>query len=110
MLALDWVCQMVRSCWMCFFRSLTSSLASINWENTMPGWLLLLLMVPIGAFASAYGTLIGAGGGFLLVPILLFIFPQLAASEVTSISLAMAFFNAVSGSISYLRLKRVDVW
>ncbi len=75
----------------------------------MPEWWLLLLMLPIGAFCSAYGTLIGAGGGFLLVPILLFIFPHLSASEVTSISLAMAFFNAVSGSIPYLRLRRVDV-
>jgi len=75
----------------------------------MPDWWLLLLMLPIGAFCSAYGTLIGAGGGFLLVPILLFIFPHLSASQVTSISLAMAFFNAVSGSIPYLRLRRVDV-
>ena len=75
----------------------------------MSDWWLLLLMLPIGAFCSAYGTLIGAGGGFLLVPILLFMFPHLSASQVTSISLAMAFFNAVSGSIPYLRLRRVDV-
>ena len=30
-----------------------------------------LWLVPLGFFVGAYGTLIGAGGGFLLVPVLL---------------------------------------
>jgi uncharacterized membrane protein YfcA len=68
-------------------------------------WALLGL---IGIFVGAFGTLIGAAGGFLLVPILLFLYPQETPATITSIALTMAFFNALSGSIAYYRLKRID--
>jgi uncharacterized membrane protein YfcA len=57
---------------------------------------------------GTFGTFVGAAGGFLLVPILLFIYPDETASTVTSITLTVAFFNAISGSIAYGRLKRID--
>jgi uncharacterized membrane protein YfcA len=65
---------------------------------------LLLLGVVIGGF----GTLIGAGGGFILAPILLLLYPDDPPELITSISLAVVFFNALSGSWAYNRLKRVD--
>ena len=68
-------------------------------------WFLLAI---IGLFVGAFGTLIGAAGGFLLVPILLFLYPQATPSTITSITLTVAFFNALSGSIAYGRLKRID--
>lgn len=65
---------------------------------------LLLLGLALGAI----GTLIGAGGGFLLVPLLLLLYPSESAQVITSISLAVVFLNALSGSVSYARLKRID--
>jgi uncharacterized membrane protein YfcA len=70
-------------------------------------WLELLL-IPLGAAVGAYGTLVGAGGGFILVPILLILYPDESPAEITSISLAVVFFNALSGSAAYARLRRID--
>lgn len=62
----------------------------------------------IGLFIGAFGTLIGVAGGFLLVPILLFLYPEETPATITSITLTVAFFNALSGSIAYGRLRRID--
>jgi len=67
-----------------------------------------LLLIPLGFAVGAYGTLVGAGGGFVLVPALLLIYPDQKPASVTSISLAVVFFNALSGSIAYARQKRID--
>jgi hypothetical protein len=67
-----------------------------------------LWLLPLGLLIGAFGTLIGAGGGFILVPILLLIYPTENADLITSISLAVVFFNALSGSWAYGRMKRVD--
>ena len=67
-----------------------------------------LLLVPLGFAVGAYGTLVGAGGGFVLVPVLLLIYPHEKPASITSISLAVVFFNALSGSAAYARLKRID--
>lgn len=66
-------------------------------------WLVLL-----GLLVGTYGTLIGAGGGFVLVPVLLLLYPQESPTVITSISLAVVFFNAASGSIAYARMRRID--
>jgi uncharacterized membrane protein YfcA len=42
------------------------------------------------------------------VPILLFLYPEETPATITSITLTVAFFNALSGSIAYGRLKRID--
>jgi uncharacterized protein len=65
-------------------------------------------LIPIGFAVGAYGTLIGAGGGFVLMPILVILFPRESPAVLASISLAVVFFNALSGSIAYARMKRVD--
>jgi uncharacterized membrane protein YfcA len=69
-----------------------------------------LLLIPLGFTVGAYGTLVGAGGGFVLVPALLLIYPDEDATSITSISLMVVFFNAVSGSAAYARLKRIDYY
>jgi uncharacterized membrane protein YfcA len=66
------------------------------------------LLAFIGLFVGAFGTLIGVAGGFLLVPILLFLYPDETPATITSITLTVAFFNALSGSIAYYRLRRID--
>ncbi len=64
--------------------------------------------IPIGFFIGTYGTLIGAGGGFLLVPLLIFLFPQDSSSAITAASLAVIFVNASSGAFAYARMRRIS--
>jgi len=66
------------------------------------------LLVIIGIMVGFVGTLIGAGGGFLLVPILLLIYPKTKPEVITGISLGVVFLNASSGSIAYAKMKRID--
>jgi hypothetical protein len=61
------------------------------------------------AWRDAPGTLIGPGAGFLLVPTLLLMYPHDDPSTITSVSLAVVFLNASSGSFAYLRQHKVDV-
>lgn len=70
-------------------------------------WLELLL-IPLGFAVGAYGTIVGAGGGFVLVPILLIIYTDEDPVTITSISLIVVFLNALSGSAAYARLRRID--
>jgi uncharacterized membrane protein YfcA len=58
---------------------------------------------------GAFGTLVGAGGGFVLVPVLLFLYPEMKAGTVTSISLLVVTANAASGSIAYGIQRRIDI-
>jgi uncharacterized membrane protein YfcA len=65
-------------------------------------------LISLGFGIGAYGTLIGAGGGFLLMPLLLVIYPYEHQHTLTAISLAVVFFNSLSGAGAYARLKRID--
>jgi uncharacterized membrane protein YfcA len=65
-------------------------------------------LVALGIAVGCYGTLIGAGGGFVLMPVLLLLYPNQDANLLTSISLAVVFFNALSGSEAYAMMKRID--
>lgn len=69
---------------------------------------ILLLLTVIGFLVGVLGTMIGAGGGFILVPILLLIFPEKTPEEITGISLAVVFFNSISGTLAYHTMKRTD--
>jgi uncharacterized membrane protein YfcA len=64
--------------------------------------------VAMGFGVGAYGTLIGAGGGFILMPLLLLMHPHENPDRLTAISLAVVFCNALSGSAAYARMKRID--
>ena len=70
--------------------------------------MLWILLGVIGVFVGMFGTLIGAAGGFLLVPVLFYLYPNETPAIITSITLTVAFFNALSGSIAYGHLKRID--
>jgi uncharacterized membrane protein YfcA len=67
-----------------------------------------LRLGPLGLVIGAFGTLVGAGGGAVMVPVLLVLLPNETPANVTAISLAAVFFNAYSGTLSYIRMGRVD--
>jgi uncharacterized membrane protein YfcA len=85
-------------------------------------YLQYLWLVLLGLGTGTLGTLIGAGGGFILMPILLLAPPALlnmlfpgglrgndkAAWMLKSVSLAVVCCNAASGTFWYARMKRVD--
>ena len=65
-------------------------------------------LLAVGAAAGILGSLIGLGGGFVVIPVLRLAYgvsPALTAGA----SLVMVLANAISGSIAYLRQGRVDV-
>jgi uncharacterized membrane protein YfcA len=67
------------------------------------------VIAALGGFAiGVLGTLIGAGGGFILVPLLVLIEPRWSVDEVTAFSLAVVTANATTGALSYARQGRVD--
>lgn len=68
----------------------------------------IYLLILIGFAIGTLGTLIGAGGGFILVPLLIIIHPAFSAETITAISLAVVASNATSGSVAYMSTKRVD--
>lgn len=60
----------------------------------------------LGFIAAAYGTIVGAGGGFLVVPMLLLLFsitPEAAAAT----GLAVVALNAISGMPILIKQRRV---
>ena len=67
-----------------------------------------VLLVLLGFAVGAFGTVVGAGGGFILTPILLLLYPHDSPQTLTAISLTVVFFNAASGSAAYARQRRID--
>jgi len=62
----------------------------------------------LGLCVGIVGTMIGAGGGFILMPILLLLYPQDPPAQLASMSLAVVALNAISGSIGYARQRLID--
>ena len=72
------------------------------------GFEAIIGLIFFGLVVGAAGTLIGAGGGFLMMPIFLIFYKDKSPAVLTSISLAVICANAVSGSIAYARMRRID--
>ena len=67
----------------------------------------LLLFALFGMVVGAYGTLIGAGGGFIIVPVLLLLL-HWPHQEASGTSLLVVTANAASGTWAYWRQRRID--
>ena len=65
-----------------------------------------LWLIPLGFAAGLLGSMIGLGGGIIVVPVLTFLgFPPTAAA---SNSLFAALSNAIASTISYSKQKRIE--
>lgn len=64
-------------------------------------------LIVFGLIVGAYGTMVGAGGGFLIVPVLLLVW-HLPPAQAAGTSLAVVFINATAGSFSYAKQGRID--
>ena len=66
-----------------------------------------LWLIPLGFIAGILGSIVGFGGGTIIVPILTFVgaSPTLAASN----SLFAAFSNSVASTAMYAKQKRIEL-
>lgn len=69
---------------------------------------LFVELLALGVLVGTIGTIIGAGGGFILLPVLILLFHIDQPEKLTAISLAIVFVNATSGTFAYARMKRID--
>lgn len=69
----------------------------------------ILMLFLIGIGVGAFGTLIGIGGGLIMIPLFTFCLPQLfnSVAEIIGTSLFGVFLNAISGTAAYLSQKKV---
>jgi uncharacterized membrane protein YfcA len=68
-----------------------------------------MLLIIIGFSIGTLGTLIGVGGGFVLIPLLLFLYPEKGNVWISSVSMWVVALNATSGSIAYYRAGTVHL-
>ena len=69
--------------------------------------ILSLILIPLGIAIGTISSIVGFGGGFLIVPALILIF-NLPAKNVIGISLFAISGTAISATIGYLKQKRID--
>ena len=65
-----------------------------------------LLYVVIGFAVAVFGTLIGAGGGIIFVPLFLWMFDW-PPTAIAGTSLAIVLFNAISASLAFKKQKKI---
>ena len=78
-------------------------LPAVSWQQVLQ-WVILAL---VGFVTGVFGVLVGAGGGFILVPILRIFFdkdPAIVAGTV----LALVAANSISGAFAYRYMRVVD--
>ena len=68
-----------------------------------------MFILPIAGFAAGtIGSLIGAGGGFIIVCLLLYVFPQDSPGLITTVSQSVVLLTSLSASTIYVRERRVN--
>lgn len=65
-----------------------------------------LLYMVIGFAVAVFGTLIGAGGGIIFVPLFLWMFDW-PPTAIAGTSLAIVLFNAISASLAFKKQKKI---
>lgn len=65
-------------------------------------WLFL-----IGALAGFAGSIVGLGGGFIMIPFLIYLY-EFPPQWIIGTSMAVLFVNSISSTIAYSRQKKID--
>ncbi|WP_158737168.1 sulfite exporter TauE/SafE family protein [Alteribacillus sp. YIM 98480] len=68
--------------------------------------MVITALILLGFTASTYGTIIGAGGGFLFVPVLI-MFYDISPEAAAATGLVIVFLNAAAGLPVFLKQRRV---
>ncbi|MBW7474883.1 sulfite exporter TauE/SafE family protein [Paenibacillus oenotherae] len=73
----------------------------------------VLFLLLLGLVAAVFGSIVGLGGGIIIVPALVLLGPQLVGSEIdhataVGISLTVLIVTALSSTLAYAKSKRVD--
>ena len=76
-------------------------------EHATLGILGAIIVFHTGILIGVIGTLIGAGGGFIHVPVLI-IFYGFSPQHAIGTSMAVVMLNAISGTFAYIAQKRID--
>ena len=87
--------------------AIAEPLAIIEGHKVVADFPEALGLVVFGAVVGLIGTLIGAGGGFIHVPVLM-IFFGFSPQHAIGTSITAVFLNALSGTFSYITHKRID--
>lgn len=67
-----------------------------------------LLLLTAGIIAGTFGGLLGVGGGFIMLPLLNFVFGY-PLNLAIGTSITAVTFTAISGTLGHLRLRNVDL-
>lgn len=76
-------------------------------DHVTLGFLGAIVVFNTGVLIGIIGTLIGAGGGFIHVPVLV-IFYGFTPQHAIGTSMAVVMLNAISGTFAYIAQKRID--
>jgi len=69
----------------------------------------IIVFVALGLVVSIYGSLVGAGGGFIIVPtLLLFFASDFSTKQASGTSLMVVLFNGLSATYAFAKVKRID--
>nr|AMP41568.1 magnetosome protein MamO-Cter [uncultured Nitrospirota bacterium] len=78
-----------------------------NLHEPIDGFFEIVVLLILGVSIGFIGTLIGAGGGFLVVPVLI-IFYKFIPHYAVGTSMIIVFLNALSGTFAYVSQRRID--
>jgi uncharacterized protein len=66
-----------------------------------------ILLLLVGMFAAISGSVVGLGGGFIIVPILA-LFQDMSVTQIVGTSMAVLIFTSLSSTLNYYKQKRID--
>ncbi|WP_202914581.1 sulfite exporter TauE/SafE family protein [Paenibacillus antri] len=74
----------------------------------------ILLLLSIGILASTFGSIVGLGGGIIIIPALLYLDPVLlhrgiSTASAVGTSMVVLVFTALSSTLAFHKQKKVDV-
>ncbi len=67
----------------------------------------VVILLTVGIIVGFFGTVVGVGGGFIVVPFLTLVY-NVSPQDAVGTSMCIVALNAISGAYSYARQRRID--